>query len=58
MKDQNYIEKIKVYKVANGFVIQITLVGITTELTFVCPKDADLGQSIDNAIQKALEEKL
>jgi hypothetical protein len=58
MKDQSYIEKIKVYKVVNGFVIQVTLLGITTELTFVCSKEEDLGQAVDNAIQKALEEKL
>jgi hypothetical protein len=55
--DYNYIEKIDVYKVANGHVIQIKLVGISTEQTFVSCKDEELSESITTAINRALTSK-
>ena len=57
MKDQNYIENVRVYKVNNGHVIQINLVGITTEYTFICGKEDNLIETIDNALKQLLEEK-
>jgi hypothetical protein len=57
MKDQTYIEKVKVYKVANGHVIQITKVGEYEELTFVCTPEHALGDMITYAIAKSIEEK-
>ena len=57
MKDQNYIENIRVYKVANGHVIQIKLVGISTENTYICSKEDNLVETIDNALTSLLEEK-
>jgi hypothetical protein len=57
MKDQNYIENIRVYKVANGHVIQIKLVGISTEHTYICSKEENLVETIDNALTSLLEEK-
>lgn len=58
MKDQTYIEKVDVYKVSNGHVIQIKLVGISTEYTFICGKDEHLAEAITDALAKLLEEKL
>lgn len=58
MKDQSYIENIRVYKVANGHVIQFNLVGITTEYTFICGKDENLAEVIEQAIKSLLKEKL
>lgn len=57
MNEQNYIENIRVYKVANGHVIQIKLVGISTEHTYICGKDQDLVETIDDALTSLLEEK-
>jgi hypothetical protein len=57
MKDQNYIENIRVYKVSNGHVIQIKLVGISTEHTYICSKEDNLVETIDNALTSLLEEK-
>lgn len=57
MNEQNYIENIRVYKVANGHVIQIKLVGISTEHTYICGKDQDLVEMIDDALTSLLEEK-
>lgn len=57
MKDQTYIEKVKVYKVANGHVIQIKLVGIATEHTYICSRDEDLAEATSNAISKSITEK-
>lgn len=58
MKEYNYIEAIKVTKVANGHVIQIKLVGISTEQTFICSKDEALDEAISAAIVKVLTDKL
>jgi len=58
MKEYNYIEAIKVTKVANGHVIQIKLVGISTEQTFICSKDEHLDDTIVDAISRVLSEKL
>ncbi len=58
MKEYNYIETIKVTKVANGHVIQIKMVGIATEQTFICGKDEALDEAISAAIVKTLTEKL
>lgn len=55
--DFNYIEKIDVYKVVNGHVIQIKLVGISTEQTFVSCKDEELTESVTTAINRALTSK-
>lgn len=57
MKDQAYIEKVRVYKVANGHVIQINRVGEYEELTFVCTSEQNLGDMITYAITKSLGEK-
>ena len=57
MKDQTYIEKVRVYKVANGHVIQISKVGEYEELTFICTAEQDLGDMITYAITKSLGEK-
>ena len=46
MKEYNYIETVKVTKVANGHVIQIKMVGIATEQTFICGKDEALDECI------------
>ena len=48
----------KVTKVANGHVIQIKMVGISTEQTFICGKDEALDEAISAAIVKTLTEKL
>ena len=58
MKEYNYIETIKVTKVANGHVIQIKMVGIATEQTFICGKDEALDEAISTAINKVLTDKL
>ena len=58
MKEYNYIETIKVTKVANGHVIQIKLVGISTEHTFICSKDKPLDEAISLAVQDVLKERL
>jgi len=58
MKEYNYIESIKVTKVANGHVIQIKMVGISTEQTFICGKEEHLDDAIVDAISKVLTEKL
>jgi hypothetical protein len=52
------IERVLVTKVANGHVIQIKLVGISTELTFVNSVEEDLTLSIGMSITKALGDKL
>jgi len=52
------IEKIEVYKVANGYVVQIRCVGISTETTFIVPSVEELGDSINKFIDKVLEDKL
>lgn len=57
MKDQTYIENIRVYKVANGHVVQIKLVGIATESTYICSKDDSLIEVLEYAINTAIEEK-
>jgi hypothetical protein len=57
MNEQNYIENIRVYKVANGHVVQIKLVGISTEHTYICGKEDGLVETIDNALTALLEEK-
>jgi len=51
----NMIEYIKTYKVANGYVTQIKILGISTELTFVSEPGQDLGASIDSFVKTALE---
>ena len=58
MKEYNYIETIKVTKVANGHVIQIKMVGISTEQTFICGKDDSIVDTIVDAINRVLSEKL
>jgi hypothetical protein len=58
MKDQTYIEKVDVYKVANGHVIQVKLVGVSTEHTFICSKEESLAEAINDALAKLLEEKI
>ena len=58
MKEYNYIERIKVTKVANGHVIQIKMVGIATEQTFICGKDEALDEAISAAIIKTLTDKV
>lgn len=58
MKDSKYIEKVRVYRVVNGHVIQINLVGIQTEHTFVCSEGSNLSEEIANAIDKVTKEKL
>ena len=57
MKDQTYIQNIRVYKVANGHVIQVNKVGEHEELTFVCTKEQDLGEMITYSISRSIEEK-
>ena len=51
----NMIEYIKTYKVANGYVTQIKILGISTEMTFVSEPNRDLGASIASYIVTALE---
>lgn len=58
MKEYNYIETIKVTKVANGHVIQIKIVGISTEQTFICSKDEPLDEALSQAVQTVLKERL
>ena len=58
MKEYNYIETIRVTKVANGHVIQIKMVGISTEQTFIGSKDEPLDEAVSQAVQKVLKEKL
>jgi len=58
MKDQTYIEKVDVYKVANGHVIQVKLVGVSTEHTFICGREENLAEAINDALAKLLEEKI
>ena len=58
IKEYNYIETIRVTKVANGHVIQIKMVGISTEQTFICSKDEALDEAISAAINKVLTDKL
>lgn len=58
VNDQNYINYIHVYKVANGHIIQIKCIGMSTETTFIVPKDADLGSEVTKAITKVLGDKL
>lgn len=58
INDQSYINYIHVYKVANGHIIQIKCVGMSTETTFIVPKDADLGSEVTRAITKVLGDKL
>jgi hypothetical protein len=58
MKEYNYIETIRVTKVANGHVIQIKMVGISTEQTFICSKDEALDEAISAAIIKTLTDKV
>jgi hypothetical protein len=58
MKEYNYIETVKVTKVANGHVIQIKMVGIATEQTFICGKDEALDEAISAAIIKTLTDKV
>ena len=57
MKDQTYIEKVDVYKVANGHVIQVKLLGLSTEHTFICSREENLVEVISDALAKLLEEK-
>jgi hypothetical protein len=57
MADSKYIEKVRVYRVVNGHVIQINLVGIDTEYTFVCAEGADLSYEISEAITRVTQEK-
>lgn len=52
------IESVRVTRVANGHVIQVKLVGISTELTFVSDFDEDLVVNVGKAITKALVEKI
>jgi len=58
MKGAEYIEKVRVYRVVNGHVIQINLVGIETEYTFVCGESDELGQEIAAAMTKVLKDKI
>ena len=58
MKGSEYIEKVRVYRVVNGHVIQINLIGIQTEHTFVCAEGSDLTEEIANAIDKVTKEKI
>ena len=55
--DYNYIEKVDVYKVANGHVIQVKLLGLSTEHTFICSREENLVEVISDALAKLLEEK-
>jgi hypothetical protein len=58
VNDQNYINYIHVYKVANGHIIQIKCVGMSVETTFIVSKEDDLGSEIQKAITKVLGEKV
>lgn len=58
MKNSEYIEKVRVYRVVNGHVIQINLVGIDTEYTFVSGENDELGQEIAAAMAKVLKDKI
>lgn len=57
MNDQNYIENICVYKVVNGYVVQIKFVGIFIEYIYICSKEDNLVEIIDNVLIVLLEEK-
>lgn len=57
INDDNYINYLHCYKVANGHVVQIKLVGHTTEVTFVVNKGGDLATEIPKFIKKMLQEK-
>jgi hypothetical protein len=57
VNDDKYINYLHCYKVANGHVVQIKLVGYTTEVTFVVDKGADLAEEIPKFINKVLQEK-
>lgn len=57
VNDDKYINYLHCYKVANGHVVQIKLVGYTTEVTFVVDKGGDLAEEIPKFINKVLQEK-
>jgi hypothetical protein len=57
VNDDKYINYLHCYKVANGHVVQIKLVGHTTEVTFVVNKGGDLSEEIPKFINKMLGEK-
>ncbi len=52
------IEKIEVYKVANGYVVQIKCLGISTSTTFVVDDIESLTDNLPLFINKVLEDKL
>ena len=58
VNDDKYINYLHCYKVANGHVVQIKLVGYTTEVTFVVQKGEDLSVQIPKFIKKVLQEKV
>lgn len=51
----NMLEYMKTYKVANGYVTQIKLLGISTELTFITDDTSNLGKQLEFFLQSALE---
>lgn len=58
VNDDKYINYLHCYKVANGHVVQIKLVGYSTETTFVVQKDEDLAEQLPKFINKVLQEKV
>ena len=57
VNDDKYINYLHCYKVANGHVVQIKLVGYSTEVTFVVQKGEDLAEQLHKFINKVLQEK-
>jgi hypothetical protein len=57
VNDDKYINYLHCYKVANGHVVQIKLVGYSTEVTFVVQKGEDLAEQLPKFINKVLQEK-
>lgn len=58
VNDVKYINYLHCYKVANGHVVQIKLVGYSTEVTFVVQKGEDLAEQLPKFINKVLQEKI
>jgi len=56
-ENENMVETIKTYRVANGHVVQIKCVGIETETTFVVSKDDRIELAIPDFVKKVLESK-
>jgi hypothetical protein len=53
------IERMLTTRVANGYVVQIKLIGISTESTFVSKRPPELlVEDLDKFIKKVLDDKL